>query len=248
MGKGVMMATLKERIQAVTSALLLSDVLENECVLNAVSLLQEIAEKDTVCPKVCDGKEQEAFEQWASTAKYDMSQHPLFYLFLTEKTNAARQGWKAAIEYCSTVTANTTLLNADSIQTLPEKDCPQEAIERAKQFTKAFPSLVEKESLLRGWFTNLMTDMVDQLRHEHVELAANAARWQTIVALMGHWQDGSDETVTLFQDDATRTAILTVGNGANMRRFYREGYGIDAALAEAFKYISEEKSNAPRLE
>lgn len=51
-------------------------------------------------PNVCDGKEQEAFEKFAIGEKYDMKCHPLHYLFLDEKTYAARQAWKAAIEYC----------------------------------------------------------------------------------------------------------------------------------------------------
>lgn len=50
-------------------------------------------------PKVCDGKEQDAFEAWAASEMYDMTQHPLHWLFLDPRTYAARQGWKAAIEY-----------------------------------------------------------------------------------------------------------------------------------------------------
>lgn len=52
-------------------------------------------------PAVCDGKEQEAFEAWAKAERMDMSQHPLHYLFLNSRTDAARQGWKGAIEYCA---------------------------------------------------------------------------------------------------------------------------------------------------
>ena len=50
-------------------------------------------------PQDCDGKEQLAFEAWASGKRYDMHQHPLHYLFMDKCTNAARQGWKAALEY-----------------------------------------------------------------------------------------------------------------------------------------------------
>ena len=53
---------------------------------------------------VCDGKEQEAFEAWAKKEGYDMSQHPLHWLFLNHKTHSARKGWKAAIEYASAQT------------------------------------------------------------------------------------------------------------------------------------------------
>lgn len=54
-------------------------------------------------PTNCDGKEQEAFEAWAKRDRYDMALHPLHWLFLNERTNAARQGWKAALAYVNTV-------------------------------------------------------------------------------------------------------------------------------------------------
>jgi hypothetical protein len=50
-------------------------------------------------PQDCDGKEQLAFEAWAIGERYDMHEHPLHYLFMDKKTNAARQGWKAALKY-----------------------------------------------------------------------------------------------------------------------------------------------------
>lgn len=50
-------------------------------------------------PQDCDGKEQLAFEAWAGSNRYDMHEHPLHYLFMDAKTNAARQGWKAALQY-----------------------------------------------------------------------------------------------------------------------------------------------------
>jgi len=56
-------------------------------------------------PEVCDGKEQVAFEEYAKRKGYDLSQHPLHYLFINDKTNAARRAWKAAISYCHEMTA-----------------------------------------------------------------------------------------------------------------------------------------------
>lgn len=50
----------------------------------------------------CDG-EQYAFEAWAQSKHYDMHEHPLHYLFMDKQTNAARQGWKAALEYVRSV-------------------------------------------------------------------------------------------------------------------------------------------------
>jgi hypothetical protein len=47
----------------------------------------------------CDGVEQEAFEAWAKAAGHDMHEHPMHYLFLDPKTDAARHGWKAGITH-----------------------------------------------------------------------------------------------------------------------------------------------------
>ena len=59
--------------------------------------------KGEAVPKRCDGKEQEAFEAWAAAQKYDMERHPLHWLFLNERTYAARQGWAAALEYANKI-------------------------------------------------------------------------------------------------------------------------------------------------
>lgn len=48
-------------------------------------------------PNTCDGIEQEAFEAWGKAERFDMSQHPLHYLFLNERTEAARRGWRAGL-------------------------------------------------------------------------------------------------------------------------------------------------------
>lgn len=53
--------------------------------------------------RTCDGKEQYAFEEWARTQQFDMHEHPLHYLFLDNRTDAARNGWKAGLVYASWV-------------------------------------------------------------------------------------------------------------------------------------------------
>ncbi|NKF57509.1 hypothetical protein GO299_04718 [Ralstonia solanacearum] len=45
--------------------------------------------------------EKTSFETWARSQRYDMAQHPLHYLFLNERTYAARQGWKAALKFAA---------------------------------------------------------------------------------------------------------------------------------------------------
>ncbi len=59
-------------------------------------------------PTSCDGKEQYAFEAWAKTNRYEMHEHPLHYLFMDPKTNAARNGWRAALNYGAGIRAALT--------------------------------------------------------------------------------------------------------------------------------------------
>lgn len=52
-------------------------------------------------PEVCDkdNHEQNAFEAMAAALKYNMDQHPMFYLFLNKETSAFRDGWKNGLQY-----------------------------------------------------------------------------------------------------------------------------------------------------
>ncbi|HHM9769844.1 TPA: hypothetical protein ACRME3_004563 [Pseudomonas aeruginosa] len=54
---------------------------------------------------MCDSKEQNAFEEWASKEGMNMERHPLHWLFLDAKTYSARQGWKAALKYARNMLA-----------------------------------------------------------------------------------------------------------------------------------------------
>jgi hypothetical protein len=65
-----------------------------EACLNAVRA--EVLEN---VPTVCDGKEQLAFEAYASSKGLDLSKHPLHYLFLDGKTNQARSAWRECLVY-----------------------------------------------------------------------------------------------------------------------------------------------------
>lgn len=59
--------------------------------------VQDVAEGQ---PKeISTWEDQQAFEAWAQGERYEMHQHPLHYLFMDPKTNAARQGWKAALQF-----------------------------------------------------------------------------------------------------------------------------------------------------
>jgi hypothetical protein len=67
-------------------------------ILSALSAqVQDVAERE---PKeIATWEEQQAFEAWAKGERYEMHQHPLHYLFMDPKTNAARKGWKAALQF-----------------------------------------------------------------------------------------------------------------------------------------------------
>lgn len=64
-----------------------------------------VAQAQHSVPDVCDGKEQNAFEDWASKEGMNMERHPLHWLFLDAKTYSARQGWKAALKYARNMLA-----------------------------------------------------------------------------------------------------------------------------------------------
>jgi len=77
-------------------------ILENKrkerAVLAAVQAPAEVEPvKPLVFPSRCDGVEQDAFEDWAASEGYDMTTHPLHWLFLDERTSAARSGWAAGL-------------------------------------------------------------------------------------------------------------------------------------------------------
>jgi hypothetical protein len=61
----------------------------------------------------------------------------------------------------------------------------------------------------------------------------DADRLAGLRELMGYIEDGSSDTVRLFQDDATRSFFVKIGS----REYYGEGFkgAIDAALARALK-------------
>jgi len=43
---------------------------------------------------------------------------------------------------------------------------------------------------------------------------ADAARWRKLVALCGYYQDATDVTVRLYQDEVERVCCIGVGSGA----------------------------------
>lgn len=67
-------------------------------------------------PTRCDGKEQYAFEAWAAAQRYDMNEHPLHYLFLNERTAAARDGWAAGLKYASDIAARLASVSSASAE------------------------------------------------------------------------------------------------------------------------------------
>lgn len=67
---------------------------------------QDCVAEQSPSPALSDKQEAEhteasAFEEWASRENYDMTTHPLHWLFLNERTYAARQGWKAALNFAA---------------------------------------------------------------------------------------------------------------------------------------------------
>lgn len=64
--------------------------------------------------------DESAFIRWAEKEKYDTSSHPMFFVMVDEKTNAARMGWKAAMAHCkaqlAAPSASPAMKNAEILQ------------------------------------------------------------------------------------------------------------------------------------
>lgn len=74
-----------------------------------------------------------------------------------------------------------------------------------------------------------------QLPPEANELAAalrDAARWRALKELAGYLGDGSQETVTLYQDDATRSCFIKVGDGNRAKRYGKDGSSFNGIMDE----------------
>jgi hypothetical protein len=59
------------------------------------------------------------------------------------------------------------------------------------------------------------------------DLERKAEAWDLLMELCGHWQDGSQQQVTLSQDDATRTCFIHTPKTS----FFVDGQGFLAAIA-----------------
>lgn len=69
------------------------------------------------------------------------------------------------------------------------------------------------------------------------QLERKAAAWDSLQALCGYYQNGSETTVTLAQDDATRSCWIKVGTESKFHRKPRSYYAgsfegaVQAAIA-----------------
>ncbi len=63
-----------------------------------------------------------AFVRWAEPNGYDMTSHPLHFLFLNEKTSAARAGWKAAVDHYKLTTPPAPVPQPVQVEPVPESE------------------------------------------------------------------------------------------------------------------------------
>lgn len=54
---------------------------------------------------------------------------------------------------------------------------------------------------------SIAQDLIDEI----TALKRDASRWRALREMCGYFQCGEDETVTLYQDDATRSCFIKVG-------------------------------------
>ena len=66
----------------------------------------------------------------------------------------------------------------------------------------------------------------------------DAARWRGLKELAGYYQDGSQQTVKLYQDDALRSCFIEAGN----KTYGTDGSSFDSAIDEAIRAASESRN------
>lgn len=55
-------------------------------------------------------------------------------------------------------------------------------------------------------------EQIHQVSHStYMRMLNNSIRWQKLIKLCGYLEDSSQEKVIIYQDDATRTAHITIG-------------------------------------
>lgn len=83
----------------------------------------------TQIPDTCDGLEQNAFEDKFKALGYDMSEHPLHYLFLNDRTSSAREGWREAIKYVRKLLIEALTANRQKRQERVQQESNETAME-----------------------------------------------------------------------------------------------------------------------
>jgi hypothetical protein len=111
------------------------------------------------------------------------------------------------------------------------------------------PNQTAVHSLFDG-FRNLVANLKEQnpywggyaeaMMKEFANVARDAARWNAVVELAGHWQDGSDETVRLIQDDATRSCLIAVGPQLKSRYFGTDRTSFNAAADMLIEHLEKQ--------
>lgn len=88
--------------------------------------------------------------------------------------------------------------------------------------------------------TAVKLDKNERILMEMRRALEDAARWRKFRNVVGYVENGSDASVTLFQDDATKSWHLRVNNSTYSRK---EFHGtLDEVLNEAFKhYVGDEE-------
>lgn len=87
--------------------------------------------------------------------------------------------------------------------------------------------------------TVLMAEGAEALGLEHspqgqMQIQRDAAALRQVRQLMGYVEDGSDQIVSLFQDDATRSYFVSVGI-LHRRRSYHDDHSLHEAINKALR-------------
>lgn len=94
-----------------------------------------------------------------------------------------------------------------------------------------------------GELATELKSVMENFRPEVARIAANSLRWEWLMEQCGHLGDGSQTTVTLWQDDATRSCRITIGD-REKRVLGTDGSSFESIADEGIAKARKESGNA----
>ena len=194
------------------------------------------------------GQQQEAtaFENWAKYQNYDMTTHPLHWLFLDKATYAARQGWKAGIAYAVSE-GIAAPVPAASVQ---PNDPPLTDLENqiADLFCIGSEARLNRETILSNVKnTSHFAELLHAVEHEFFMVPGDPdedypEEQPEPVCLVNSWGCASTEQYIGQVRDALAKQQPDIGRDAALLSAIRDGVPLEEPVSVAKAMMAQEKA------